>query len=158
MFYIAEILLAFDHEITSSLRPIQHYQEIFLHKTQSSWHQSLCLTADQHGEYSNDGRVDCDEPPLSTSPTFYLEHCCQDYFRSFDLFSWGPFKVTEDGNSAASLCNLLQLCTTLFKHIFLLISKFDLSGFNLWPQPHLNLSVQPRSLAPSVLYLFFKKL
>lgn len=36
--YIAEILLVLDCDIIGSLRPMQHYQEVFLYKTQSSWH------------------------------------------------------------------------------------------------------------------------
>lgn len=116
------------------------------------------LTVHQDAEYSKEGSVDWNETLLLSSPTFYLEHCCQHYFRSIVLFSCGPFKVPEDGNSAASLCNLLQHCTTPFKHTFPLISKLHLPSFYMWPQLPLNLSVQPRSLAPSVSYLFSKRL
>lgn len=116
----------------------------------------ISLTVHQDAEYSNNGSVDWDEPPLSSSPTFYLGALLPTLLQ----VHWPFFLRSLPSNWGWEFSSLFvpSPSTLHYEHTSPLILKLHFPSFYLWPQPHLNLSVQPRSLAPSFLHLFFKGL
>lgn len=150
--YIAEILLVLDCDIIGSLRPMQHYQEVFLHKTQSSWHllagQVTTMLSIQMMEVLIGMNHRCHLVQPSTWSTIAnTTSGLLTFFLQSLQNNWG-WEL-----SSLSLCNLLQDCITVSELTSPLISKLHLPSFYLWPQPCLNLSVLPRSLAPCLFVL-----